>query len=414
MASVESSQKHDRRMCEVSGESSPQAGPSAPGESPESPRSTFISRSLRRVRRRGEPGKCTAHQPRRSWLALPLLQCCLASHESRQEPRLTQPASAEARESPSPPLPAPVLAEPDLPAEAMTSTSAATVSSSLADPSTESSMHSESSRVSATPSLSTSSQSGRVEEEEALSGSEHNLDATGNLDLLFRFFRQSRISYLSTFPSNPENKAGEERRVCPHQSHPPRSSTELENYIHTQIDYVNCLVPGQLAITNCSFYWGKIDRYAAEQLLEGKPEGTFLLRDSAQEEHLFSVSFRRFKRSLHARIEQWRHRFSFDSHDPGVFCADSVIGLIEHYKEPSHCMFFEPMLTKPLNRNFVFSLQHLARVHICDRVTYETIGSLPIPNILKSYLKEYHYRTKVRTTHFDDTYRYCSSQCGHC
>ena len=58
------------------------------------------------------------------------------------------------------------------------------------------------------------------------------------------------------------------------------------------MDYVHCLVPDLKEITTCSFYWGKIDRYEAEKLLEGKVEGTFLLRDSAQEEYLFSVSFR--------------------------------------------------------------------------------------------------------------------------
>ncbi|OTF69583.1 Suppressor of cytokine signaling-like protein, partial [Euroglyphus maynei] len=175
---------------------------------------------------------------------------------------------------------------------------------------------------------------------------------------------------------------------------------------HTQIDYINCLVPDLLAITNRSFYWGKMDRYEAERLLDGKPEGTFLLRDSAQEDHLFSVSFRRFERSLHARIENWEHLFSFDSHDPGVFSSSTVTGLIEHYKIPSHCMFFEPVLTKPLNRTFTFSLQHLARVAICDRVTYDSINRLPLPHILKSYLKEYHYRIKVRTRHFDESSLY--------
>ena len=59
-------------------------------------------------------------------------------------------------------------------------------------------------------------------------------------------------------------------------------------------------------------------RYEAEALLENKPEGSFLLRDSAQDEFVFSVSFRRYNRSLHARIEESRHEFSFDCHDPGV------------------------------------------------------------------------------------------------
>lgn len=92
----------------------------------------------------------------------------------------------------------------------------------------------------------------------------------------------------------------------------------------TQVDYVHCLVPDLRSITACSFYWGKMDRYEAERLLEGKQEGTFLLRDSAQEEFLFSVSFRKYGRSLHARIEQWNHKFSFDSHDPGVYASETV------------------------------------------------------------------------------------------
>ncbi|KAJ8947586.1 hypothetical protein NQ318_010098 [Aromia moschata] len=85
---------------------------------------------------------------------------------------------------------------------------------------------------------------------------------------------------------------------------------------HTQVDFIHCLVPDLLNITNCSFYWGETAEKwiatEAERLLDGKPEGTFLLRDSAQEEFLFSVSFRKYGRSLHARIEQWNHKFSFD------------------------------------------------------------------------------------------------------
>ncbi len=79
--------------------------------------------------------------------------------------------------------------------------------------------------------------------------------------------------------------------------------------IITQVDFVNFLIPCMREIVGCPFYFGKIDRYEAESLLEGRPEGAFLLRDSAQDEHVFSVSFRRYSRSLHARIEEARHRF---------------------------------------------------------------------------------------------------------
>ncbi|XP_061694133.1 suppressor of cytokine signaling 5b [Syngnathoides biaculeatus] len=166
--------------------------------------------------------------------------------------------------------------------------------------------------------------------------------------------------------------------------------------VHTQIDYIHCLVPDLLQITSMPCYWGVMDRYEAESLLDGRPEGTFLLRDSAQEDYLFSVSFRRYNRSLHARIEQWNHNFSFDAHDPCVFHSSTVTGLLEHYKDPSACMFFEPLLTAPLHRTFPFSLQHLARAAICRWTTYDGIGSLPLPLALQDFLKEYHYKQKVR------------------
>ncbi|CDQ63165.1 unnamed protein product [Oncorhynchus mykiss] len=132
--------------------------------------------------------------------------------------------------------------------------------------------------------------------------------------------------------------------------------------VHTQIDYIHCLVPDLLQITALPCYWGVMDRYEAEALLDGRPEGTFLLRDSAQEDYLFSVSFRRYNRSLHARIEQWNHNFSFDAHDPCVFHSST----------------------------------HLARAAICPRTTYDGIGGLPLPPALQDFLKEYHYKQKVR------------------
>ncbi|XP_068601329.1 suppressor of cytokine signaling 9 [Brachionichthys hirsutus] len=171
--------------------------------------------------------------------------------------------------------------------------------------------------------------------------------------------------------------------------------------VHTQIDYIHCLVPDLLRITSLPCYWGVMDRYEAETLLEGKPEGTFLLRDSAQEDYLFSVSFRRYGRSLHARIEQWNHNFSFDVHDPSVFHAPTVTGLLEHYKDPNSCMFFEPLLSNPIHRTQPFTLQHICRATTSSCTTYDGINTLPIPNALKKHLKEYHYKQRVRVRRMD-------------
>uniref|UniRef100_H0XTT7 SOCS box domain-containing protein n=1 Tax=Otolemur garnettii TaxID=30611 RepID=H0XTT7_OTOGA len=149
--------------------------------------------------------------------------------------------------------------------------------------------------------------------------------------------------------------------------------------VHTQIDYIHCLMPDLLQITGNPCYWGVMDHYEAEALLEGKPEGTLLLRDSAQEDYLFSVSFCRYNRSLHARSEQWNHNFSFDAHDLCVFHSSTVTGLLEHY---SSCMFFEPLLTISFNRTFPFSLQYICHAVICRYITYDGIDGLPLPSML--------------------------------
>uniref|UniRef100_A0A8C5F4I8 Suppressor of cytokine signaling 5 n=1 Tax=Gadus morhua TaxID=8049 RepID=A0A8C5F4I8_GADMO len=167
------------------------------------------------------------------------------------------------------------------------------------------------------------------------------------------------------------------------------------------IDYIHCLVPDLQQITTLGCYWGVMDRYQAETLLEGRPEGTFLLRDSAQEDYLFSVSFRRYGRSLHARIEQWNHNFSFDVHDPNVFHAPTVTGLLEHYKDPNSCMFFEPLLSIPVHRTQPFGLQRLCRSVVSGSTTYDGINQLPIPTALKKHLKEYHYKQRVRVRRMD-------------
>lgn len=158
------------------------------------------------------------------------------------------------------------------------------------------------------------------------------------------------------------------------------------------------LVPDLISVVNCSFYWGKIDRCDAEKLLEDKSDGSFLLRDSTQNDYVFSVSFRKYGRSLHARIEQWNHMFSFDSHDPTFFASDTICGLIEHYNDINH-VYFEPSLLTPVHRNNPFSLKNLSRAVIATHTTYSAIELLQLPTSLKNYLKEYHYKQKVRVNH---------------
>ncbi|KAK0410165.1 hypothetical protein QR680_004987 [Steinernema hermaphroditum] len=200
-------------------------------------------------------------------------------------------------------------------------------------------------------------------------------------------------------------------------SFPHAATVGFQPMVYTSIDFTHILIPDLPSVLKASYYWGVMDRYEAEKLLENKPEvihelfitiimalitlGTFLLRDSAQSDYLFSVSFRRYQRTLHARIEHLDNKFSFDIHDTSIFSAPTITALIENYKDPSKCLFFEPLLCTPLLRNSVFSLQNLCRAVISNNCTYESIGDLPLPHSLKVYLREYHYKQPVQLHVYD-------------
>uniref|UniRef100_A0A8C7JFK6 Suppressor of cytokine signaling 4 n=1 Tax=Oncorhynchus kisutch TaxID=8019 RepID=A0A8C7JFK6_ONCKI len=126
------------------------------------------------------------------------------------------------------------------------------------------------------------------------------------------------------------------------------------------------------AINNSPCYWGVLDRFEAEELLEGH--------------------FRRYSRSLHVRIEQNGKRFSFDGRDPCMYRDPSVTGLLRNYSDPATCLFFKPLLALPLPRTFPFTLQHLCRAVICSCTTYQGIDILPLPYQLRYYLRQYHYK----------------------
>lgn len=170
--------------------------------------------------------------------------------------------------------------------------------------------------------------------------------------------------------------------------------------VHSRIEYQHYFVPDILNIFNASFYWGAINRHVAERLLANKPEGTFLLRDSAQPGHLFSVSFRRFGQTLHARIEQSNHRFGFDPLDPSVYSSKTICQLLAHYKSPNHWVFFEPLLVRPLPRTSTFSLQSLCRARITSMCSYNNVQHLQLPVFLKDYLREYHYKVPIRSEQY--------------
>ncbi|XP_069798712.1 suppressor of cytokine signaling 4-like [Dendropsophus ebraccatus] len=147
-------------------------------------------------------------------------------------------------------------------------------------------------------------------------------------------------------------------------------------------------IPDLLAATSLPYYWGALNKYQADILLLGRPDGTFLLRNSSQDGCAFAVTFRRRGRTRHARVQYRGQHFSFHW---GSFHSPSIRHLLEHYNDPRSCTFFEPLLSMPLNRTNPLSLQELCRATINAAIPHERIGQLPIPKAMKEYLWEYHY-----------------------
>src|SRR5699024_3869002 len=63
------------------------------------------------------------------------------------------------------------------------------------------------------------------------------------------------------------------------------------------------------------WFWGSISRRDAENLLRGKEEGTFLVRQSSDQRFLYSLSFRSNGKTMHTRIEYCDSLYWFYSND---------------------------------------------------------------------------------------------------
>ena len=167
------------------------------------------------------------------------------------------------------------------------------------------------------------------------------------------------------------------------------------------MDFDNHLIPNLEEIFNFPFYWGEINQYEAVKLLKGEPEGTFLLRDSADEKYAFTLSFRpdspicknaQINGCVHTRISVKNHRFHFTCEDPKIHTSSDIRELLEFYKDRKNCTGLGPLLLFPLFRKQPFSLKELSRAVICDNTTYDGISYLSIPETLKSFLRKYHYK----------------------
>ncbi|XP_056397283.1 suppressor of cytokine signaling 4-like [Hyla sarda] len=171
--------------------------------------------------------------------------------------------------------------------------------------------------------------------------------------------------------------------------HEEKDGENEDFYTCVQIHFMGpATIPELWTATTLPYYWGALNKYQADILLLGHPDGTFLLRNSSQDGCAFAVTFRRQGRTRHARVQYRGQHFSFHW---GSFHSPSVRHLLEHYNDPRCCTFFEPLLSRPLNRSDPLSLQELCRATVNAVIPAVRIGQLPIPKAMKEYLGEYHY-----------------------
>jgi len=152
-------------------------------------------------------------------------------------------------------------------------------------------------------------------------------------------------------------------------------------------------------LSHYSWYWGPINRYEAEDKLKGKPDGSFLVRDSSNEFHLYSVSFRSRGRTCHTRIRYEDGRFGFLT-PTGLMGTKTVVGLIKRSirisqkgvlcftNTPGFQLTPQPVrFMTPVSRfEDLPSLQHLCRFVIRQNSRCDKLHELPLPSKLINYL----------------------------
>lgn len=155
------------------------------------------------------------------------------------------------------------------------------------------------------------------------------------------------------------------------------------------------------------FYWGTISGKEANGLLSSEPAGTFLIRDSSDNRHFFTLSVKTASGTKNLRIQCDSCSFFLQT-DPksaqSVPRFDCVLKLVHHYMPPkggqssgnvARATYFIhsagekiPLeLLRPLSSG-MSSLQHLCRKTVNGHLDISTKRD-QLPHPLKEFLQEY-------------------------
>ena len=149
----------------------------------------------------------------------------------------------------------------------------------------------------------------------------------------------------------------------------------------------------------CGWYWGDISSEQAKEILKRSQNGSFILRDSSDACHLFTLSLKANNIIVSVRVAFSRGLFKLDSwnqEDSPSF--NSVVDMIEYYLEDeSHEFYVElpnigefPVCLKYPIWKEVPELQHMCRTTVVKYCrTSEKLSLLPLPPHLIRYVLEF-------------------------
>ena len=133
------------------------------------------------------------------------------------------------------------------------------------------------------------------------------------------------------------------------------------------------LIPCMENLFQCPFFWGNINREEAKSILAEKPDKSFLLRQSEKASCVLELSFMQDKCFRSCGIDK-----SDADCEPKI-----LIELLKKHFQLEHSV----------PRKSPFSLKELARAIAVDLLMFEDVSVLQVPQSLKNYLREYHYKS---------------------
>ena len=163
----------------------------------------------------------------------------------------------------------------------------------------------------------------------------------------------------------------------------------------------------------CGWYWGDLSSQQANDILKNAQNGSFILRDSTDACHLFTLSLKAHNLVISVRVTFSRGQFKLDScHQEDCPSFESVVDLIDYYLADESREFY---ITIPEFGEFPVSLKHPiwkevpTLQHLCRKCIVKSsrtginLQKLPLPSHLIRYLLEFAPEDPQSNSHYPPT-----------